>query len=93
MDDSVGYSNLPYRVSLVIEKNGFSSINVIPQEAKTTYRDDKNLSPIKDKLRVSSLSIKESTFSMIPQNSLPKQSNTNTKNEFILNSLKVLRVT
>lgn len=38
--------NNPYRVSLVIERNGFSCINVTAFD-RANSKDDRNLSPVK----------------------------------------------
>lgn len=59
IEDTNPHISHPYRVSLVIERNGFSCINI------TTHENERNLSPMKDKIRLSSLSNKDSTVSQI----------------------------
>lgn len=89
IEDRPSLSNLPFKVSLLIQKNGFSYLNVAFNEVKHTGRDEKNASPIKDKMRGSSLSSKNHKFSISAQvNSTAKS----TRNDFILNSLRVLRI-
>lgn len=56
IEDSHPHVSHPYRVHLVIERNGFSCINVTTNDQRIITRDDRNLSPLKDKLRISSLS-------------------------------------
>lgn len=89
IEDRPCFSNLPFKVSLLIQKNGFSYLNVAFNEVKNTGRDDKNSSPIKDKMRGSSLSSKNHKFSLSAQGNSTAKS---TRNDFILNSLRVLRI-
>lgn len=59
IEDTHPHISHPYRVSLVIERNGFSCINI------TTHDHDRNLSPSKDKVRLSSLSNRDSGLSQL----------------------------
>lgn len=114
IQDTHPHLSYPYKISLTIEKNGFSCINITPVEQKGTFRD---LSPIKDKIRAASLSYKEvgginlmsagsvggggsfnNNMGMGANNGYASVNysstyhNTKSRNEFVLNSLKVLRV-
>ena len=67
------------------------------QQQKGIFKEDRNLSPIKDKIRATSLSSKESGINLIPINNNNfsynyNNNNNKARNQFVLNSLKVLRV-
>lgn len=118
IQDTHPHLSYPYKISLTIEKNGFSCINITPVEQKAPFRD---LSPIKDKVRAASLSYKEvgginlmstggglggsnmsgsvnGNMGISPNNGYASVNysstyhNTKSRNQFVLNSLKVLRV-
>ena len=72
----------PIKISLSVEKNGFSCLIVGQNEQKVIPpKETKDLSPVKDR-KASSLSNRE----------LVQPQNSRTHNDFMLNSLKILRV-
>lgn len=83
------YSHLPFRVHLVIDKNGNSALNITANECKMVCRDDKSISPMKDKLKGVSLLSKETRLNFVSHGTSTAKSS---RNEFIVNSLRVLRI-
>ncbi len=73
----------PFKISLTVEKNGFSCINVCLADSKSTSKKDSFLSPIKER---GSVDIRQYKSQM--NNGMP----VNFKNQFSLSSLRVLRV-
>ena len=84
IEDTSANISFPFQIPIMIEKNGFSCLNVGLIQKKVVSKEDRNLSPLKQK--------RYGSFSVPRQQSLGSKNHYVGKKEVMLNSLKVLRV-